>query len=346
MRQVVRLSLGPVVVLALLATGCVLPRHRPQPAPPDVPRELNKVNIPDYVIEPPDILVINAVRLVPNPPYRFEPLDTVIVTAKAPLANEPLSGEFVIEPEGTVNFGGSYGSVRLAGLTSEEARQTIEAQFKGLLANPAVYVAPARTRPLQQIAGEHLVRPDGKVSLGVYGLVRVCGLTVMQARQAIEDHLRQFVLNPEVSVDVSGFNSKFVYVVYDGAGTGQQVYTLPFTGNETVLDAVGKMSGTPAVVSTDHMWVARPAPGANCPPQILPVNWHAVSALGVTATNYQLLPGDRLFVRASRLMAIEIALSRVLAPVERLFGFTLLGSGVVRDFQSYPATNTGFGNGF
>ncbi len=346
MRQVVGHLLVPTAaLLAFIAAGCVAPRHLSHVVPPDLPRELEKVNLPDYVIEPPDVLLINAVRLVPNPPYRFEPLDTVIVTAKAPLANEPLSGEFVVEPEGTVNFGGSYGSIRLAGLTAEEARQAIEKQFTGLLANPAVYVAPARTKPLQQVTGEHLVRPDGRVSLGVYGLVRVCGLTATEAKQAIEDHLRQFVLNPEVSVDVLGYNSKVVYVIFNGAGTGQTVYRLPFTGNETVLDAIGQLSGLPGFSDPKHMWVARPAPGRDCPPQILPVDWYAISALGVTTTNYQLLPGDRVYVRPNRLVAIDIALGRILAPFERLFGFTLLGSGVVQNLQLFPANNNGFGGG-
>ncbi|HEX4606718.1 MAG TPA: polysaccharide biosynthesis/export family protein, partial [Urbifossiella sp.] len=306
MRQVVIHALVPAVVVALLAylaAGCVGPRHASHAEPPDLPRELNKVNLPDYVIEPPDVLVINAVRLVPNPPYRFEPLDTVIVTAKAPLANEPLSGEFVIEPEGTVNFGGSYGSVRLSGLTTEEARLAIEKQFKTLLANPAVYIAPSRTKPLQQVTGEHLVRPDGKVSLGVYGLVRVCGLTATEAKHAIEDHLRQFVLNPEVSVDVLGYNSKIVYIIYNGAGNGQQVYRLPFTGNETVLDAIGQLYGIPGFLNPNRIWVARPTPDRNCPPQILPVDWYAVTAQGVTTTNYQLLPGDRVYVNTNRMVA-------------------------------------------
>ena len=39
-------------------------------------------------------------------------------------------------------------------------------------------VALAESRSLQQIRGEHLIRQDGKVTLGVYGSVFVAGLTV------------------------------------------------------------------------------------------------------------------------------------------------------------------------
>ena len=36
-----------------------------------VGRELEKVSLPPYVIEPPDILTIEALRVVPKAPYRI-----------------------------------------------------------------------------------------------------------------------------------------------------------------------------------------------------------------------------------------------------------------------------------
>src|SRR3954452_13943024 len=41
--------------------------------------------------------------------------------------------------------------------------------------------------------GEHLVRPDGTVSLGTYGTVTVTGLSPRQAQAAIKKHLRRFI---------------------------------------------------------------------------------------------------------------------------------------------------------
>jgi polysaccharide export outer membrane protein len=340
-----------VLVLCGLGFGCAEVRQHavdtfgPAPAaagnasPQELPREQNKVNLQDYVIEPPDVLLINAVRLVPLPPYRLGPFDTLLIQARAPLPAEPLAGEFVIEADGRVILGGSYGSVSISGMTTEEAKAAIEKQLKGVaqLADPTVYVAPLRTRPLQQIAGEHIVRPDGKVSLGTYGLVRVCGLTTTQAKQAIEAHLRQHLQDPEVSVDVLSFNSKIYYVIFDGGGSGQQVYRLPVTGNETVLDAIGQVNGLSPVSSKHHIWVARPAPSDCGPPQVFPVDWVAISTKGVTDTNYQLFPGDRIYVKANAMIATDTFLAQFLSPFERVLGFTLLGSGVVKDLDTYPA---------
>ena len=59
------------------------------------------------------------------------------------------------------------------------------------------------------------------------------------------------------------------------------------------------------------------------------------------------MPGDRVYVKGRPLIAVDNALARLLAPAERVFGFTLLGSSVVQQLQSFPSSgfNGGSGNG-
>ncbi|HMC90779.1 MAG TPA: hypothetical protein VKI17_14575, partial [Gemmataceae bacterium] len=71
-------TLGAFLIGCLLATGCHSQQLRP-PVDSQVPRELAKVTLPTYVIEPPDILLLDAQRLVPVPPYRIAPLDILYV---------------------------------------------------------------------------------------------------------------------------------------------------------------------------------------------------------------------------------------------------------------------------
>ncbi|HMP18485.1 MAG TPA: polysaccharide biosynthesis/export family protein, partial [Gemmatales bacterium] len=101
----------------------------------------------------------------------------------------------------------------------------------------------AQYRGMQQIKGEHMVGPDGTIRLGIYGSVFVAGMTLDEARSAIESHLSAYLQKPEVSVDVFAYNSKVYYVITDGGGFGEQVIPLPATGNETVLDAMSKVGG-------------------------------------------------------------------------------------------------------
>ena len=187
------------------------------------------------------------------------------------------------------------------------------------------------------------------MTLGSYGSVSVVGLTLAQAKLAIEHHLTQFLADPEVSVDVFSFNSKVYYIVTQGAGMGDGVYRFPITGNETVLDAISNINGLESV-SSKRMWIARPTPDPNNV-QVLPVSWETITAQASTSTNYQILPGDRIFIAEDKLIAFDMGLSKLIAPVERIVGFTLLGTSTAGRLSGNVLRNAsrgggGFGGGF
>jgi polysaccharide biosynthesis/export protein len=308
-----------------------------------MPIELKKVSLPEYVIEPPDILTIDLVRGAPLPPYRIEPLDSLQISVAEALPNEPIAGVYTVEPEGSINLGLSYGSIRVAGLTLDQARAAILKQLQRVLKDPHPVVALAQARGIAQLVrGEHLVRPDGTISLGAYGDVYVAGANRQQARCLIERFLSQYLLNPQISLDVVGYNSKVYYVIFDGGGYGQQIYRLPVTGNETVLDAIGQVNGLPAVASKKRIWLARPAPPELGCDQVLPIDWNAITQGGSTATNYQVLPGDRIYVSADPLICLDNNLAKVFAPVERVLGIALL-AGSVRSVFRDNGNNNGVG---
>ena len=154
--------------------------------------------------------------------------------------------------------------------------------------------------PDQPISGQFPVRPDGTVGLGLWGSVLVSGLTTDQAADAIRKHLAKAAPAElaadklAVSVDVLAYNSKHYYVVADAHGRGQTVVRLPITGSETVLDAVSQVYGLTPVTANDTVRVVRQT--SRGVPQTLPVDWKAIIEQGVTATNYQLLPSDRVYV--------------------------------------------------
>lgn len=340
---------GSVVALAALFSSGCLGHLRPSVIiPASVPKELNKLNLPEYRVEPPDILLIEAVRALPRPPYKAEPLDVLSVVHTNPLPNEALSGLVTVELNGTINLGGSYKDrpLEVVGRTLPEIEVLIQKLITEVVGQkePKVEVKLSQGRAAQSISGPHLVRPDGTVALGTYGAVRVSGLTLAETRAAIEAHLSQFLLDPVISVDVQNYNSKIYYVVLDGAGAGQTVVRLPVTGNETVIDAIAQVNGLTAVSSQNRIWISRPAPEGECP-QILPVDWKSVVESGQTATNYQILPGDRVFVASYPLSALDVRMARAFAPLERLLGITLLGTNTVQSFNR-NRNQGGFGGGF
>ena len=327
-------------VACLAASGCHVTHHghhgggdlsRLPPVFDAMPRELQKVALHDYIIEPPDILRIETVHAVPRAPYRLRTLDVISVQVVGSLPDAPISGAYPVEPGGIVNLGVPYGGVFVAGMTVAEAQQAVEQHLRQFLREPRATVALVEMAASQQLFGEFLVGPDGTVTLGSYGSVRVVGLTVAEAKCAIEQYLSYFLENPVISLEVFAFNSKVYYLVLQGAGFGDGVYRLPVTGNETVLDAISQIQGLDQV-SSKRIWVARPSrdPGNV---QVLPVDYIAITERAETVTNYQLLPGDRVFVAEDKLIKFDNSLAKLLAPVERAMGFSLLGVGTVTRFS-------------
>lgn len=331
-----RIFIGTLLIgVALLAcSGCqsTAQHHAITPPlpPPDLPRELSKAALPVYTIEPPDVLIIEAVRLVPTD-KQLQPGDVVNVQINViPIPDVMINAPIAIQPNGNLNLGPAFGgNLPIAGLMIEEAEARIKMRVNEQYdpKSTTISVTLGETAGSQQIAGNHLVGQDGMVTLGSYGGVSVVGLTLQQAREKMEYHLRMtgHFREAVLAIDVNGYNSRVYYVITEGAGLGDGVQRFPITGNETVLDAIANINGL-TQVSSKRIWIARPAPlSEEC--QIIPVDWQAVTARGVASTNYQIMPGDRIFVAENKLVAFDTNLAKVLAPLERIMGFTLLGAG-------------------
>ncbi|NLX97477.1 MAG: hypothetical protein GXY83_15020 [Rhodopirellula sp.] len=310
------------------------PQSLEQPAPPGIepPREMAMRSLPEYRIEPPDILQIELLKLVPLPPYRIESYDVLQISVLNTLLDQPINNYYLVEAEGTINLGPAYGTVRIVGMTIEEAEKEITAKLLQILARPQVSVQLARASGLQPITGPYLVASDGTVNLRQYGAVHVAGKTLTEAKLAIERHLSAFLDSPEASVDIASYNSKVYYIITAGAGQGDNIVRVPITGNETVLDALSQVQGL-SQLSSKNIWIARPAPGGFGCEQVLPINYDAITRGGVTATNYQIMPGDRVFIDDDKIIAFHSTISKIIGPFERFLGFTSLTASAIRGTQ-------------
>ena len=217
-----------------------------------------KARFKAYVIQPPDVIQITMLKLIPRPSYRLDVFDVLHIGANA-LPDQPIDDNFMVEPEGTVNLGPTYGSVRVAGMTIDEIHTTLNKSLHQWVKDPSVKVQLVRLSGAQPVTGQYLVGPDGTINLWKYGVVKIAGKTVAEARVAIQDYLKKFLDSPEISVDVAAYNSKVYYVITQGAGQGDSVRRLPITGNETVLDAISQVNGL-SQLSKKKIWIARPAP--------------------------------------------------------------------------------------
>lgn len=343
--------MGGLILLLLvnvLFTGCRPFDHYDDPLGKRVseemepPRELSMMSLPAYRIAPPDVVTIELQKMVPKPPYFLQTLDVVYVRVLGTLYDQPIDNYYVISAEGTVDFGPSYGALRIEGMTIDAARDAIRDHLTQVLRAPEVSVSLAQMSAMQPINGQYQIGPDGTVNLRYYGTVHVAGMSLMEAKLAIEKHLSHYLNSPVVSMDVVAYNSKSYYVITQGAGNGDSVRKIPITGNETVIDAISQIGGMSQLSSQD-IWIARPAPGDYACEQRLPVDWAAISSGASTATNYQIMPNDRVFIVQDNFTATSNWIGRIMSPFERAAGVLSFGASTSRNIRNMDQD---YGNGY
>jgi polysaccharide export outer membrane protein len=157
-----------------------------------------------------------------------------------------------------------------------------------LLVQPAELDAPVRLPP------DQTVFPDGTIDLGVYGRPVVAGQTQDQIAPMIAAliNAKEKAKEPiAITVRIIGRNSKVYYVLGEVNAPG----AFPITGRETVLDGIIAAGGVTRRASEQKIVLSRPTPPDGCR-VVYPVCYPQIVQLGDTSTNYQLLPGDRIYV--------------------------------------------------
>lgn len=93
-----------LMILLAAACGCQTVRTPEEKiASSNIPREFQKVSMPDYIVEPPDLLLVEVLEALPG---------------------RPISGERLVRPDGRITLG-FYGEVYVAGLTLPEVKEKI-----------------------------------------------------------------------------------------------------------------------------------------------------------------------------------------------------------------------------
>ena len=190
-KRLFQAAVSAAALMCITCTGCVSTSARDEIALiscSEIPRELDKVTLPEYRVEPPDILVLEAVTNIRPAESPLKAGDELLVQVAngLPLDRGDLDPEtFPIEYElkmqfeqdfkvinriyrvgtnGVVDLGPEYGRVKVVGLTVDQAKAAIENHMKKEvgLKQPKVAVSMPDVAGIQQIVGEHLVHGLGE----------------------------------------------------------------------------------------------------------------------------------------------------------------------------------------
>lgn len=165
------------------------------------------------------------------------------------------------------------------------------------------------------------VRPDGKISFDLIGDVMVEGQTIEQIRQEITDRIQEFVLNPEVSVELAVSNSRKYYVFGEVRSPG----AYPLIGVVRVGGALAQAGGPTLYASENGARLVRATEGGG----VFSVRLADITKKADGSTNYQLEPEDVLYVPPNAWARVGFAIQIVFFPIQQVIG---LGGRVVRGF--------------
>jgi protein involved in polysaccharide export with SLBB domain len=157
-----------------------------------------------------------------------------------------------------------------------------------------------------RLPGDQPILPDGTINLGKYGHLQVMGRTVQEIEEMVRNAVKVTVKDAGyISVRLSARQSKVYYVIGEVNSPG----SFQLSGRETVLDALLQAGGLTDQASRDQIILSRPTK-PNCPRIVLPVCWKQIVQLGDTATNYQIAPGDRIYVPTRSMLSSIPLLNR------------------------------------
>jgi len=161
-----------------------------------------------------------------------------------------------------------------------------------LLVQPVELDAPLRLPPDQP------VQPDGTIDLGTYGRPVVAGKTLAEVEAVVREAIKAKDKDAvAVTVRLLARPGEVFYVLGEVNAPG----AFPVTGNDTVLSAITLAGGPTRRASEQNIVLSRPTVPDGCR-VVLPVCYANIVQLGDTTTNYQLRPGDRIYVASKGML--------------------------------------------
>jgi polysaccharide export outer membrane protein len=133
------------------------------------------------------------------------------------------------------------------------------------------------------------VRPDGKISVPLVGDVDAGGHTPAEVAAAIQDKLKNYVRDPQVTVILTQLRSHEYLSRVRVTGAVRQPVSVPYRQGMTVLDAVLAAGGTTEFASADRTELYRKEGDAT---HAYAVHLDRILKEGELTTNYPVQPGD------------------------------------------------------
>ncbi|MBQ9256351.1 MAG: polysaccharide biosynthesis/export family protein [Acidaminococcaceae bacterium] len=145
----------------------------------------------------------------------------------------------------------------------------------------------------------YTVRPDGKLNFPLVGEIDVNGMTVFEFTQLLTKELSEYIINPNITVNVAKLGTTRVFVM--GEVNRQGMYEL--TKSHRVLDALGAAGGFTQKAAKKDVYLVR---NAGKPEEIVQkLNINNFLRKGDVTQNLVLHEGDCLYLTSNHKITLQ-----------------------------------------
>jgi len=161
-----------------------------------------------------------------------------------------------------------------------------------------------------EVSGEYVINNEGTIQYEFVGDVKIEGMTKDQVKDDVTKLLAEYIISPEVTVKIVGYNSKIVYVIGEVGGPGKI-----FMRGDTITVREALMQAGLPLLSANTRQVKLITPSADGTPEQKKVDVHKLLYEGDLRENLVMNPGDSLYIPATFMAKTMRILNPVAQPI-------------------------------
>ena len=162
-----------------------------------------------------------------------------------------------------------------------------------------------------EVSGEFRINSEGKIQYEFVGDLIIQGMVKYQVKELLVEKLSKYIISPEVTVKIIGYNSKVVYVVGEVGRPGKI-----FMQGNTITVREALIQAALPLLSAKTTKGRLITPSEKSKPIQRPVNVHKLLFEGDLRENLVMNPGDTLYIPPT-MMAKAM---RVIQPIQQPLG--------------------------
>ena len=161
-----------------------------------------------------------------------------------------------------------------------------------------------------EVSGEFIINNEGNIQFQFIGDVKIEGMKKDEVKELLTKRLEEYIISPNVTVKITGYNSKIVYVIGEVGSPGK----IFMRGDTITVREALVEAGLPLLsAKVAHSKLITPSASGN--PEMKMVNVHKLLYEGDLRENLIMKPGDTLYVPPTFLAKTMRVIQPVTQPI-------------------------------